>query len=66
MRINNGCKGHGTYGNKYKCSSYACMNGKKWIGYLEKELRTTKGGLDGLYQVAGQWRSEHLDVAQAA
>jgi hypothetical protein len=66
--MNNNCRGHrsGHGANKYKCSSLACLSGKQWMKYLERELKKTEHGMDGLCQVNGQWRSEHLDISQAA
>lgn len=51
--------GHGC--NTYRCSSINCMGDKKYMGHLVKELNAVPGGLDGLYQIDGHYRSEHLD-----
>lgn len=66
--MNNHCHGHnsGHGGNKYKCSAAFCGTGNSYIKWLEKELKNTPHGLDGLYQVNGQWRSEHLDIKEVA
>lgn len=42
------------------------MSQKQFLRWCERELSATPNGLNGLYQVNGQWRSEHLDVAKAA
>jgi hypothetical protein len=74
-----GCSGHAGYSagsNTYRCSSLACgfslvgtCTPASWarkVKALVKDLSAIPGGLDGLYQVDGHYRSEHLDKKGAA
>lgn len=62
------CLGHKSgIGNKYKCSSLACdtISTKRLHGYYAKDLMAN-GALDGIYKTDNGYRSEHLDVKEAA
>jgi hypothetical protein len=71
-----GHSGMDSNSNKYRCSSLACgflrqyntdssiYSAGAWkrkVNAMVKDLERVPGGLDGLYQIDGHYRSEYLD-----